>query len=93
MPGSQTNGKWRIPVLGISKANCWKGLGAENMPVITTWLTINRQTQFQMSSQRLLIFPLFQPKYAMNGAVKPASISKLRPLKVIDSGTKWYTNK
>lgn len=36
------------------------------------------------------MFNFVKPKYAINGAVKPARMSKFRPSKVISSGTSLF---
>ncbi len=57
-----------------------------NQSIPTIFIKSPRQIKFQISIPFRLIFIFFKPKYAINGAVKTASMSKFRPSKVISSG-------
>ncbi|WP_312365061.1 hypothetical protein [Sphingobacterium sp.] len=82
--GNQLNGKFKIAMLGCSKANFCTGDGAEKKAFMTMLIRRPRQTRFQIKTVLWLIFPFANPKYAINGAVMPAIISKFLPLKVIN---------
>ncbi len=84
--GNQLNGKFRIAMFGWSNAKICKGDGAENIALITMFNKRARQIKFQTKINFLLNFPFVKPKYAINGAVIPAIMSKLRPSKVISCG-------
>lgn len=84
--GNQLNGKFKIAILGWSKANFWIGEGAENNAFTTIFIRNPRQMKFQIRIVCLFSFDLVSPKYAITGAEIPARMSKLRPVKVISSG-------
>ena len=73
-------------MFGCSKANFCIGEGAENKAFTTIFIKSPRQIKFQIKIPFLLIFSFVKPKYAINGAVIPARMSKFRPSKVISSG-------
>lgn len=73
-------------MLGWSNANFCIGEGAENNAFTTIFNKSERQIKFQIKIAFLLIFSFVKPKYAINGAVIPARMSKFRPSKVISSG-------
>ena len=84
--GNQLNGKFKIAIFGCSNANFCIGEGAENKALTTIFIKSPKHTKFQIKIAFLLIFCFVKPKYAMKGAVNPASMSKFRPSKVISSG-------
>jgi len=73
-------------MLGCSKANLCIGEGAENSAFTTIFIKSPRQIKFQIKIVGLLNLVFVSPKYAINGAVIPAVMSKFRPSKVISSG-------
>ena len=84
--GNQLNGKFKIAIFGCSNANFCIGEGAENKALTTIFINSPKHTKFQIKIAFLLIFCFVKPKYAIKGAVNPASMSKFRPSKVINSG-------
>jgi len=84
--GNQLKGKFKIAMLGCSKANFCIGDGAEKKAFMTMLIRRPRHTKFQIKTRFRLFFPFANPKYAIIGAVIPAMISKFLPSKVMSQG-------
>lgn len=76
-----------MAMFGWLKANRCSGDGADSKAVATMLPKSPRHTTFQNRIKNGDRLRFLNPKYATNGAVRPARISKLCPSNVMISGT------